>query len=177
MKFTPTNLDGVFVSRVSQFCDDRGHFVNLFRRQDHDYAAVWSNQDINQVNISFNIKAGTLRGIHYQTHPFIDSKIVICLEGSIFDVALDINKESPTYGKWISFILSDKSLNMIVIPGGYAHGFQTLQKNTKVLYLHSQIWSPTHEAGYHYLSTSLKIPWPIPVSEISDKDLSLPHFF
>ena len=176
MNFTPTNLNGVFASRLNQFCDERGHFINLFRRQDPDFAAAWSNQPISQVNMSFNIKAGTLRGIHYQAHPFIDSKIVICLEGAIFDVVLDINKESPTYGKWISLTLSDQSSNMIVIPGGYAHGFQTLKNNTKVIYLHSEIWAPSHESGYHYLSSALKIPWPLAVSEISKKDQSLPHF-
>ena len=175
MDFTSTNLAGVFVSRTSQFCDERGHFINLFRRQDPDFAAACSNQAINQVNFSFNIKAGTY-GHSLSTHPFIDSKIVICLEGAIFDVVLDINKQSPTYGKWISLTLSDQSLNMVVIPGGYAHGFQTLKNNTKVIYLHSQIWSPRHESGYHYLSSALKIPWPVAVSEISKKDQSLPQF-
>jgi len=176
MNLTSTNLNGVFASRLNKFCDQRGHFINLFRRQDPDFTAAWCDQDISQVNMSFNINAGTLRGLHYQFHPFVDSKIVICLEGAIFDVVLDINKKSPTYGQWVSFTLSDKSLNMVIVPGGYAHGFQTLQNNTKVIYLHSQIWSPEHESGFHYLSSTLKIPWPLAVSEISQKDQLLPQF-
>ncbi len=168
MKFESTLIAGVYVGQRTDASDHRGEFSRLFCPRELIQADF--KNPIVQVNKSKNYKAGTLRGMHYQRTPFAEKKIISCLRGKIFDVAVDLRKGSPTFLKWTSVLLSDKQKNMIVIPEGCAHGFQTLEDNCELLYFHSNFYQAEAEAGLRYDDPRLKIQWPVPLSEISERD-------
>ena len=124
-----------------------------------------------QCNLSHNEKKGTLRGMHFQTAPYEESKIVVCIKGSIYDVVLDLRESSPTFMKWESFELSEKNKRAVFIPKGCAHGFQTLENDTDVFYYMDQIYSAEHASGINYGDERFGITWPdVKNIIISDKD-------
>ena len=114
--------------------------------------------------------------MHFQSFPSQESKFVRCIKGEIFDVIVDIRKDSKTFGKWQSIILDSKTQNMVFIPSGFAHGFQTLLPDCEILYLHTDYHEPELECGFHYNSKDLKINWPLDVTQISDRDKKLEIF-
>jgi len=128
--------------------------------------------DLVQMSFSFSKKKGTLRGMHFQKEPFREVKIVKCIQGKIFDVIIDLRVESKTYKKWIGVELSADKQKMIYVPEGFAHGFQTLEENTHVLYQMSNWFSPEHEKGIRWDDKDFNIKWPITDLIISKKDLS-----
>ena len=150
------------------FNDNRGSFSKLYSTNNKSFL----NKDITikQINISHNMKVGTVRGLHFQNPPVIEEKIVTCLKGSIFDVVVDLRKESKNFLKWQSISLSEKDNFSIYIPKGFAHGFQTLEVNTSLLYFHSEDYVSAADNGINPLDPFLNINWPIEISEISDKD-------
>jgi len=168
INFKKTKIKNLEIGTFKEIKDFRGSFSRLF------CAEIFKKKikKINQINKSFSNKKYTLRGMHYQLSPFSEDKIVMCTRGKVFDVAVDLRKNSRTYGKWHSEILSEKNHKIFFIPKGFAHGFMTLEKNSEVLYFVSQFYNWEKECGTMYNDPILKIKWPAKPSSISKKDLS-----
>jgi dTDP-4-dehydrorhamnose 3,5-epimerase len=170
MNFRPTILDGVFVVEMQPVADSRGWFARTFCKQEFD--AVGHSGEWVQMNHSFTLKKGTIRGMHYQLPPHGEIKLVRCIAGAAFDVVIDLRKDSPTFLKWISVELSAENKNLIYIPEGFAHGFQALSDNTELIYHHSSYYTPGAEKGIRFNDKTVDIQWPLAVTGISDRDRS-----
>ncbi|RZD43346.1 MAG: dTDP-4-dehydrorhamnose 3,5-epimerase [Thaumarchaeota archaeon] len=168
MKFFETNLKGSYIIELEKLEDERGFFTRIWDEE------IFQNKELNsklvQISFSFNKKKGTLRGMHFQEKPFEETKIVRCVKGKIFDVIIDLRSNSKTYKKWISIELNSNDLKMIYIPEGFAHGFQTLEDNTEVMYQMSNWFSPEHAKGIRWNDQEFDIKWPINEPIISKKD-------
>jgi len=172
VKFLSTSLAGAFVIEMESVTDDRGYFarsfcVDEFARQGLDTQFV-------QSNVSFNLEAGTLRGMHYQIEPHAETKLVRCSRGAIFDVIVDIRPDSPTLGQWFAMELSHENLKMMYVPKGFAHGFQSLLPDTEVSYQMSDAYELTAGRGFRFDEPEIGIPGPLAVTQISDRDRHLP---
>jgi dTDP-4-dehydrorhamnose 3,5-epimerase len=173
MIFTPLRLDGAFAVDLNRREDARGFFARLFCAQefaDHGLAVIWK-----QCNTSFTREIGTLRGLHFQRPPMAEAKLVKCLRGAVFDVLVDLRQNSPTFGRWTSLELSAENRTMAYVPPGFAHGFQTLARDTELLYFHSEVYSPAHEGGVRFDDPELNIGWPLPVIDLSSRDAAHPY--
>jgi|TARA_B110000467_G_scaffold120932_1_gene112325 dTDP-4-dehydrorhamnose 3,5-epimerase len=170
MKFYETELKGAYIIELEKFEDERGFFTRVWDKKIMQDQGLKS--DLVQMSFSFSKKKGTLRGMHFQEEPFREVKIVKCIQGKIFDVIIDLRVESRTYKKWIGIELSADKQKMIYVPEGFAHGFQTLEDNTHVLYQMSNWFSPEHEKGIRWDDKDFNIKWPITNLIISKKDLS-----
>ena len=155
--------------------DPRGSFLNTFRSTEREYSDFWADRTVSQVNISSNIKSGTIRGLHFQKAPYSDAKIVRCIKGIVWDVIVDLRKDSPLFGSYYPITLSSQNL-AVFIPEGCAHGFQTLTNDCEILYIHSASWKPDYESGIRFDDPVLDITWPLPPLNLSQRDLSLPSF-
>lgn len=175
IKLIKKEIEGVFELVHFPFIDKRGSFVNLFRPQEDVFKRVWKDREIKQINISENNKVGTIRGMHLQKGNYSEAKIIRCIKGTIFDVVVDLRKDSKTYGKWCGLELSDQNGKSFLIPEGCAHGFQVLKSNSKVLYFHSNFWNPEFEAGIIFNDPKVNIKWPLTKYFLSKKDLNLPN--
>lgn len=169
-----TPLPGIWELRIQPFKDHRGAFLNAFRMQDPAFQKVWGKRSIAQVNVSRTDVVGTVRGLHFQADPFSEAKLVRCIRGKIWDVVVDLRKESPCYGFWHGVELSPSKGNALFIPESCAHGFQVMEAESELLYIHSGVWVPNAETGIRWDDAKIGIDWPEPVTEISDRDLSLP---
>jgi dTDP-4-dehydrorhamnose 3,5-epimerase len=169
-----TSITGVIELVGQHFVDQRGAFLNVYRAKDHVFAQAWGERPITQVNISRSEAVGTVRGLHLQALPHSEVKLVRCLRGRVWDVAVDLRPGSATYGSWHAVELSPEAANAILVPEGCAHGFQVLEPRTELLYLHSGIWVPEAETGVRFNDPSLAIAWPLPVTCLSDRDKALP---
>jgi dTDP-4-dehydrorhamnose 3,5-epimerase len=172
MIFTALPLTGAYCINLDRRADDRGFFARLFcsiEFQEHGLATNFV-----QVNTSFSRKAGTLRGMHFQRAPMAEAKLVRCLKGRIFDVIVDLRADSETFGHSTTVELDAETRQMIYVPQGFAHGFQTLEPDTELLYFHSQFYSPEHEGGLAHNDPHLSIRWPLAVSELSARDAAFP---
>lgn len=172
-KFESTPLQGLFVGRILSKADERGYFERVFCL-DEVGNALGRSYDIKQINRSLSKITGTTRGLHFQWPPFSETKIVSCPSGKLFDVAVDIRSDSPTYMSHFSRVLSSDNKEFLVIPEGFAHGFQTLVPNTEILYLVTQKFSLPHDDGLNPLDPLLSIDWPLPISIRSPKDTKRP---
>lgn len=170
----PTPINGVFELVSQFFVDARGGFLNAFRAQEKAFMGSWGDRGIAQVNISRNEFAGTIRGLHLQASPHSEAKVVRCLKGRVWDVAVDMREKSPTYCHWQAVELTSERGNALLIPEGCAHGFQVLEPGSELLYLHSGAWVPEAETGVRWDDPHLAIPWPLPVADLSNRDRSLP---
>ena len=173
--FTQTFIDGVIEISVTPFADNRGIFSNLYRSTDDTYMNSWSDRNISQVNYSRTDLVGSIRGIHFQAHPYSEAKLVRCLNGRVWDVAVDLRIDSSTYLHWYGCELSPDFGNAILIPEGCGHAFQTLEPSSELLYLHSGNWVPNSEKGIRWDDPSLSISWPLPPSNISYRDSHFPY--
>ncbi|MCR4346781.1 MAG: dTDP-4-dehydrorhamnose 3,5-epimerase [Sulfuricaulis sp.] len=173
MIFVETRLRGAYIIELEPHVDERGFFARTFCRE--EFIAHGLNPDFAQCDISFNKKQGTLRGLHYQTEPFEEVKLVRCSRGAIYDVVIDLRPESPTHRQWMSVELTQENHKAVYIPEGFAHGFQTLHDNSEVLYQMSEPYHPDHSHGIRWDDPALGITWP-PASQriISAKDLAYP---
>ena len=171
----PTHISGVFELLSQPFVDHRGAFLNAFRAHEPAFRNSWANQGIAQVNLSRTDAVGAIRGLHLQAHPFSESKLVRCLKGRVWDVAVDLRRQSITFGNWLAVELAPGHGNALLIPEGCAHGFQVLESCSELLYLHSGVWMPEAETGVRWDSPQLAIPWPLPPTEMSERDRSLPQ--
>ena len=163
-----TRFKGLFVLKQNIFEDERGSFSRIYC---HEELKEIDNINIKQVNHSYSKEKGTTRGMHYQYNPDCEVKIIKCLKGSIFDVVIDIRKDSPTFLNYFSIELSSENQEMIYIPKGFAHGFQTLEDDTELLYLHSNTYTPDNEGALNINDPLLNISWPLDFTNISKKDL------
>lgn len=148
--------------------DSRGTFRRLY---DYEILENYLPSPIVQVSVSTNPRAGTLRGLHYQANPVQEWKVVQCIQGEIWDLVLDLRKDSPTYGKFDSFTLNQRNNLALIIPPGFAHGFQTQRKNSVVTYLMTAKFDAELSRSVNAKDVDLKIPWPLPIAEISEADL------
>ena len=165
-------LTEIKVVRRKEFEDERGWFAEMFRLSDYREMGIIS--EIDQINHSFSKKGGTLRGLHFQESPKEQGKMVFCIRGSIWDVAVDIRKESDTYGLWTGYELTPENQNSLWIPPGFAHGFQTLSDETEVIYLTSGEYSAEHDRSILWDDPGIGINWPLPSPKLSDKDRDAP---
>lgn len=172
MQFEPTPLKGAFVITPEPFSDHRGSFMRIYCKQELE--AVGVNKEIVQANHSVTIKKGAVRGMHYQRPPKAEIKIVKCIQGAVFDVIIDLRKNSPTFCRWCGETISAKNMKMMVIPEGFAHGFQVLESKSELLYFHTQFYSPDHEGGLCFDDPAIGIKWPLEVIDVSDRDRSHP---
>jgi dTDP-4-dehydrorhamnose 3,5-epimerase len=170
-KFAPMEIPEVILIEPRLFPDERGFFMETYKKTDYEKAGI--NHVFVQENQSLSTK-DTLRGLHYQKNPNAQGKLIRSLKGEIYDVAVDIRIESPTYGKYVSAILSDENKHLIYIPAGFAHGFCVLSKEAEVCYLTTGIYSPEHERGIIWNDPDLGIDWPIKEPVLSEKDLKNP---
>jgi dTDP-4-dehydrorhamnose 3,5-epimerase len=172
MRFTRTPLDGVVLIELDRHADDRGAFARAFCA--HEFAAHGLNPIVVQANLSENPRRGTLRGLHWQAAPHGEAKLVRCVRGALYDVAVDIRTTSPTRGQWFGAQLSADDGSALYVGEGFAHGFQTLADDTVAMYQVSHAYTPGAERGLRYDDPALGIDWPLPVSLLSDKDARWP---
>jgi len=170
-KFEKLSIPDVIFIEAKKFEDQRGFFAELYHCG--PFGAAQINEPIKQINFSKSQK-GVLRGLHYQLNPFAQGKIVRVVSGKIFDVAVDIRKDSATYGKWVGVELSSDSFNMLYIPKGFAHGFEVLSENAEFEYFCTEIYSQPHERGIIYNDPDINIKWKTENPIISEKDLKNP---
>ncbi|MEO6172679.1 MAG: dTDP-4-dehydrorhamnose 3,5-epimerase [Arenimonas sp.] len=169
MKIKATPFEGLFEIETEMSGDNRGKFTRVFCEQ--ELSVIRDNLHFTQINLSVTSHAGTIRGLHFQAPPAAEAKLIRCLRGRVFDVAVDIRKDSPTFLQWHAVELSDDNDRAVFIPEGFAHGFQSLCDDVQLLYMHTAGWSPAHESGLRHDDPSLDIQWPLPVTSVSDKDL------
>lgn len=174
MKFTKTKIAGVDLIELEKHEDDRGFFARSFCTE--ELGENGHQFDIHQANLSFNHRAGTLRGMHYQCAPVGDPKIVRCISGSIFDVVIDLRQGSPTYCKWTGAELSAENRKSLVIPEGCAHGFVTLTDNSEVLYLMGAPFVAELASGVRWNDPAFAIDWPVVPTIINERDANCPDF-
>lgn len=172
MKFTPTPLAGAYLIELEQLEDERGFFARSFCQ--NEFKAHGLDPVVAQCNVSFNRKRGTLRGLHYQAEPHAEAKLVRCTRGAIWDVIVDLRKDSPTIHKWHAAELTAENRRALYIPAGFAHGFQTLADDSEVLYQMSEYYDPGLARGVRWDDRTLAIRWPIKQAIISSRDRAFP---
>lgn len=163
-------LQGLKLIKNNKNCDKRGYISRIFCK-DQLSKHGWNNQ-IFQVNHSMTYEIGTVRGMHLQKSPYAEMKIVRCIRGEIWDVVVDLRKNSPTFLQWHAENLSEENRNSLMIPQGFAHGFQSLTKSVELLYFHSSIYKKEFEMGFNPEDPKLGISWPLPISILSERDKS-----
>ena len=175
MQIDEFGISGVKLLVLRKHGDHRGFFSEVYNKQVLAEAGI--DLDFVQDNHSLSAEKGTVRGLHFQTPPFAQDKLVRVVRGSVFDVAVDLRRNSPTYGKHVSVVLSDKASNQILVPIGFAHGFMTLEPDTEVIYKVSNYYAPDHDKGLLWNDPTLGIAWPLPEPEaiLSDKDRRQPR--
>ncbi|MCX2980944.1 dTDP-4-dehydrorhamnose 3,5-epimerase [Halieaceae bacterium IMCC14734] len=174
MKFVPTQLEGAFVVEPEPQSDERGFFARLYCRQEFERQGV--NEPMVQSSLSHNALPGTLRGMHFQLLPSREAKLVRCQQGRMFDVIVDLRPSSSTFMQHVGVELDSRSHNALYVPAGFAHGFQTLESNTDVLYMMTEYYAPQLSAGARFNDPAFGIDWPLPVSVIATRDREYPNF-
>jgi dTDP-4-dehydrorhamnose 3,5-epimerase len=172
MKILENPFKNAFVLQAEPYVDHRGKFGRIYCQD--ELKQIGHYKQIVQINHSLTRKSGAIRGMHFQYSPRAEIKMVKCLRGSVFDVIVDLRRDSDTLLQWYGEILSDDNLKMMYVPEGFAHGFQTLEEDTELLYLHTEFYSPEHEGGVRYNDPMLSISWPLEVTEVSKKDQEYP---
>jgi dTDP-4-dehydrorhamnose 3,5-epimerase len=172
MKFISTGLEGSYVIDIFPVEDERGWFVRTFCK--NEFAQIGHTKEWLQMNHSFTNDAGTIRGMHFQNPPFSEIKLIRCIAGKIFDVVVDLRKNSSTFLKWFGVELSAENKKMIYIPEGFAHGFQTLTDDCQLIYNHSEYYKPGVEGGIKYDDAGIGIAWPLPAKNVSTRDSNHP---
>ena len=168
--FTKLSLDGLILIERKKVSDQRGFLSRLFCSE--ELRPIGWSEGIAQINHTLTIKKGTVRGVHFQRQPHSEKKLVSCVKGEVWDVAVDIRKDSPTFLKWHAERLSQDNCKALLIPEGFAHGFQTLSDNCELLYLHSVSYAPDFEDGIRFNDPILNINWPFPITDYSSRDIS-----
>ncbi len=168
VKIIGTPLEGLFEIQTLATSDARGRFSRLFCEQ--DFTPVRVGLHFTQINVSDTTQSGTIRGMHFQTPPAAEAKLIRCLRGRVFDVAIDVRQGSPTFLQWHAVELNADNDRAVFIPEGFAHGFQSLSDDVQLLYMHTAAWSRQHERGLRFDDRRLDIRWPLPVTVVSEKD-------
>lgn len=163
-----TSIKDLKVVQRKPLGDSRGFLSRMFCAE--SFSAFGVNKPIVQINHTFTQHKGTVRGLHFQYPPFAETKLVSCIRGEVYDVAVDLRKDSPTFLKWYSEILSADNHKCLLIPEGFAHGFQTLTDDCELIYLHTETYQTSAEGALNVLDSALKINWPLPIAELSERD-------
>ncbi|RDU61716.1 dTDP-4-dehydrorhamnose 3,5-epimerase [Helicobacter sp. MIT 14-3879] len=166
--FKETNLSGLFIIESKPIKDSRGYFERYFCAS--EFKAIGLNKPISQQSHSRSIGKGVIRGMHYQNNPFCEAKLVRCIRGSVYDVVVDIRRDSPTFLQHFSVELKEGNFLYLYVPEGFAHGFQTLSNECEILYSMNETFSPNFYKSLNPLDPKLCIKWPLKISNISDKD-------
>ena len=174
MIFTPARLSGVYVVAMERHGDERGWFARSWCAR--EFAEHGLEAGLSQTSLSHNRRRGTVRGMHYQRPPHQEAKLVRCIRGAISDVALDLREDSSTCGEWQAFELSAANGRGLYLPKGFAHGFQTLEPESEVLYQISGFYVPEAAAGVRWDDPAFAISWPLPVASISPRDAAWPDW-
>ena len=173
MKFVETPLAGLLVIELDRLVDERGFFARAYCED--EFAARGLHTSWPQMNVSFNEKAGTLRGMHFQRSPHEEPKIVRCTRGRILDVAVDLREASPSLHRWFGVVLDAEERNALYIPAGFAHGFQTLEPACEVTYQMGEKYRAEAGDGLRWDSPAIGIGWPLPAPTLSSRDAALPQ--
>ena len=173
MNILHTEIDGLYVAETAPFQDERGCFARFFC--DKELQKALGDRHIVQINHSLSRDKATVRGLHYQKPPFAEMKLIRCLKGRAWDVAVDLRKDSPTFLQWHAEELSEENRKMFIIPEGFAHGFQVLEDNTELLYLHTAHYDKASEEGVNIKEPMISIAWPLPAINLSERDSSFPY--
>lgn len=175
MRFTETKLKGAYMLELEKINDERGFFSRVWCKR--EFKTYGLNTDLAQASIALSTKRGTLRGMHYQLPPYEEVKLIRCYKGAIYDVIVDLRPDSRTFKEWYGAELKGNDYKMIYVPHGFAHGYQTLEDNTEVLYFISQFYTPEYYTGVRWNDPAFGIKWPITKDIIiSEKDKSFPDF-
>lgn len=172
MTFTETSLAGSYLITLSPRSDSRGWFARTFDKQ--LFSQIGHSDDWVQMNHSMTRQAGTIRGMHFQYPPCAEIKLVRCIAGRVFDVIIDLRANSPTFLGWFGVELSEENNQMLYIPKGFAHGFQTLTDNCQLVYCHSAYYSPDAEGAIRYNDPKVAIQWPLSITDLSERDATHP---
>ncbi len=174
MIFTETKLKGAFIIEAERLEDERGFFARTWCQR--EFAKHGLNARLAQCSVSFNRKRGTLRGMHYQIAPHEETKVVSCIKGAVYDVIIDLRRDSPTFTQWLAVELTCDNRKMVYIPAGFAHGFQTLEDDTEVFYQISEFYAAEYARGVRWNDPAFFIPWPEAQRILADRDKNYPDF-
>jgi dTDP-4-dehydrorhamnose 3,5-epimerase len=174
MLLEPTELSGAFVVEMTRIEDDRGFFARAWCQK--EFLEFGLNPNVLQANVGFSNKKGTLRGLHLQTAPWQEAKLVRCTMGAVYDVIVDLRPDSPTHRKWIGVELTQDNRKMLYVPEGFAQGYQTLADSTEIHYLTTQFYAPGFAKGVRFDDPAFGIAWPLPIAVISSQDRGWPAY-
>jgi dTDP-4-dehydrorhamnose 3,5-epimerase len=174
MQFNELSISGAFLIKPELFCDERGVFRRHYCSQ--EYAEHGITTSVMQGNVSENPHLHTLRGFHYQLAPHAEGKTISCITGAVYDIVVDLRKESDTYMKWESVTLDSEERNALYVPPGCANAFLTIKPNTIVHYYMSELYAPNSYQGFSYKDPEFNFVWPSEVEHISEKDENLPNY-
>jgi dTDP-4-dehydrorhamnose 3,5-epimerase len=174
VRFLETRLKDVFEIHIEPNVDERGFFARTWCRE--EFSRYGLDANLAQCSISFNQARGTLRGMHFQADPHPEAKLVRCTRGAVYDVVLDLRRDSPTHKQWIGVMLTSASRNTIYVPQGCAHGFLTIENESEVLYQISEVYYPELARGVRWNDPAFQIDWPGDVEVISDRDRTYADF-
>ncbi len=174
MLFTETKLSGAYLVEIKKLEDERGFFGRAWCQ--HEFEEHGLKAVIRQINTSYSIKKGTIRGMHFQADPYQEAKFIRCTRGRIFDVIIDLRPASPTFMQWTGHELSEDNYQMMYVPENFAHGFVTLQDHCEVYYPTTEFYTPGSERGIRYNDPAFNIIWPVKVEIVSEKDRNHPLF-
>ena len=172
MIFTPTPLAGSYIIDLTPFGDSRGWFARTYCKK--EFEQIGHTKEWVQLNHSYTVQKGALRGMHYQLPPFSEVKMVRCIAGAVYDVIIDLREDSVTFLQWFGIELSAKNKKMVYIPEGFAHGFQTLEDHSELIYHHSEFYTPAAERGVRFNDRRINLRWPAEPTEISERDKQHP---
>jgi dTDP-4-dehydrorhamnose 3,5-epimerase len=173
MNLVETDIAGVWIAETSIYSDHRGSFQRLFCANEEQH--IVGTRKIVQINQSITHAVGAVRGLHYQKPPMAEMKIVRCLRGRVFDVAVDLRNDSPTFLKWTAVELASDNRRSFIIPEGCAHGFQVLDEDSELLYLHTAFYSSSDEGAVRFDDPMVGVAWPLPLRDLSARDSSHPY--
>lgn len=174
MKLGPSQLPGAMLVEIEPHIDDRGLFARTFDAAAFGAAGLATSWP--QCNISWTRERGTLRGMHFREPPFEEPKLVRCTKGRVFDVAIDLRRQSPTYCRWIGVELGDRRRNALVIPAGCAHGFLTLEDDCEIFYMMGEVFTPEAASGVRWDDPAFAVAWPFEPMTMSQRDANWPDF-
>ena len=172
MEFLPTPLAGLTVVRRTRVEDSRGFLDRIYSVA--DFVALGVPKPVAQINHTLTRRVGAVRGMHFQWPPHAETKLVSCVRGEVFDVAVDLRRHSPTFLQWHAEVLSSVNQRSLLIPEGFAHGFQALAADCELVYVHTALYAADAEGAVSVRDPTLKIAWPLPISELSERDSGHP---
>lgn len=174
MKFKETPLKGAYIIEMEPHRDERGHFARTWCRR--EFEAHGLSVSLAQCSTSFNLRRGTLRGLHYQAEPYAEAKLVRCTRGALYDLIVDLRPDSESFKEWFSVELTESNLMMLYVPEGFAHGFQTLEDETEVFYQISESYHPEYARGVRWNDPAFGFRWPVEEGLMSERDRNFPDF-